>query len=265
MSESRPAGRPEVVVTSDLALVAETVGASLASCQLDVMTIPWPAGLNEPDEPLAKPVLLGVGPRAGQAVGLLINELDSWPRLRGAQRLIASLPLSWVVLTATPVGPMWGAMLEAGALVVLPSTVDLDAVYQVILSINRGDLQPASEREVLVDLWKDLRERLERTGERMHSLTPREHEVLTMLHAGHPVVRIAQLLEISPATVRSQVKAVRRKLQVKSQLGAVAALDDLLTLLPTALRELRQARDVGGSLNWGMSRTPVRALGSLPG
>ena len=51
-----------------------------------------------------------------------------------------------------------------------------------------------------------------------------------MLHAGDPVGRIAQLLEVSPATVRSQVKAVRRKLQVKTQLGAVAALDDLLEL-----------------------------------
>lgn len=60
--------------------------------------------------------------------------------------------------------------------------------------------------------------------ERLATLTPREREVLELLGAGRPVGQIAQTLGSSPATVRSQVRAVRRKLGVHSQLAAVAAL-----------------------------------------
>lgn len=60
--------------------------------------------------------------------------------------------------------------------------------------------------------------------ERLDSLTPREREVLELLGAGRPVRQIAQTLGSSPATVRSQVRSVRRKLGVHSQLAAVAAL-----------------------------------------
>ena len=81
--------------------------------------------------------------------------------------------------------------------------------------------------------------RREEIGRRVGSLTPREHEVLTLLHAGEPVAQIAQLLGVSPATVRTQVKAVLRKLQVNSQLGAVAALGDLLELEPMELTQLQ--------------------------
>ena len=88
------------------------------------------------------------------------------------------------------------------------------------------------EQEELVRLWAELLERREMVNRQIASLTPREREVLAMLHAGDRIARIAQLLGISPVTVRSQVKAVLRKLDVNSQLGAVAALDDLLALEP---------------------------------
>ena len=99
--------------------------------------------------------------------------------------------------------------------------------------LPRGTVQmEPDEQEELVRLWAELLERREMVNRQIASLTPREHEVLTMLHAGDRIARIAQLLGISPVTVRSQVKAVLRKLDVNSQLGAVAALDDLLALEP---------------------------------
>jgi DNA-binding CsgD family transcriptional regulator len=64
--------------------------------------------------------------------------------------------------------------------------------------------------------------------ERAGSLTPREREVLLLLYSGEPVSRIAALFDVSPATVRSQVKSVLRKLEVNSQLAAVAAVRALL-------------------------------------
>src|SRR5690348_5240380 len=106
------AGRPDVLVASELALVAEAVAAGLVGCDFVAAALPWPgdegAGAEEP------------APRPEQDVGLLINDVDSWPRLRSARSLIIKVPLPWVVLTAAPYGPMWGALLDAGARVVLP-------------------------------------------------------------------------------------------------------------------------------------------------
>ena len=61
-----------------------------------------------------------------------------------------------------------------------------------------------------------------RTGAAL--LTPREAQVLQLLHAGQPVRTIADSFAVAEATVRSQVKSLLRKLAVNSQLSAVAAL-----------------------------------------
>jgi len=216
MSGSGLAGRPGVVVASELSLVAQAIGAGLAGWDFEVTT------LQRTGDSVRLPC---------HDVGLLITDVDSWLRLRSARSLIARVPLPWVVLTAAPYGPMWGALLDAGARVVLPSSTGFKAVRKVLVGVARGSVETLpAERKLLLGLWTELLERRELICQRVQSLTPREHEVLTMLHAGDPVCRIAQLLEVSPATVRSQMKAVRRKLQVKTQLGAVAALDDLLEL-----------------------------------
>jgi DNA-binding NarL/FixJ family response regulator len=214
--------RPAVVVAAEHSLVAETVAAGLSGRGLAATTLRWStdprAGGDLPGSPSG-------------LVGLLITGLDSWTSLHATRRLIADEPLAWVVVTSASEGPMWGAALDAGARVVLPSSVRLAAVCRTLASASRGTVRPfAGRRALLIGSWSQLLARQEELCHRVGSLTPREHEVLTMLHAGDGISRIAQLLGISPVTVRSQVKGVLRKLEVKSQLGAVAALDDLLAL-----------------------------------
>jgi two-component system nitrate/nitrite response regulator NarL len=223
-----------VAVASEQALVAEAVRASLASRDFEASTLRWPGDQH------ARPRRTAV--RGGQDVGLLISDLDRWPRLRAATLLVTWIPLPWVVLTSAPYGPMWGAALEAGACLVLPSSTGIDEICEAVVQVANGRMAtPIAERDHLIGLWGDMLERRELVGQRVQSLTPREHEVLTMLYAGDPVARIAQLLEVSPATVRSQVKSVLRKLNVNSQLGAVAALGDLLELESMEPVELRAA------------------------
>jgi two-component system nitrate/nitrite response regulator NarL len=223
-----------VAVASEQALVADAVRASLSSRDFQASTMRWP-GERQP----------GRRRSASEAadVGLLISDLDRWPRLSAASLLLSRVPLKWVVLTSAPRGPMWGAVLEAGARHVLPSSTGFDEVCEVVEAVARAGAGTLGvERERLICQWGELLERREVVGQRLQSLTPREHEVLTMLYAGDPVARIAQLLEVSPATVRSQVKAVLRKLQVNTQLGAVAALDDLLAWQPTEHAEPMELR-----------------------
>ena len=54
------------------------------------------------------------------------------------------------------------------------------------------------------------------------SLTPRQHEVLTMLTDGKPARRIAAELQLSEMTVRNHIRSILRELGCTSQLSAVA-------------------------------------------
>lgn len=216
---------PSVVVASELAMVAEAVSACFADRGFRATTMEWPTDDRKRGPHPAAPT--------SQQVGLLICDLGSWERLRAACLLLTHVPLPWVVLTQAPPGSKWGAALDAGACVVLPSSTNLETACTAVAGAACGTvMMDPHEHERLVGLWAELLERGEMVDRRVGSLTPREHEVLSMLHAGDTIARIAQLLGVSPVTVRSQVKAVLRKLDVNSQLGAVAALDELLALGP---------------------------------
>jgi len=58
--------------------------------------------------------------------------------------------------------------------------------------------------------------------ERLRSLTPREVEVLRLLAAGHASQDVANELSISVTTVRTHTQNILRKLEVHSQIEAVA-------------------------------------------
>jgi DNA-binding NarL/FixJ family response regulator len=58
-------------------------------------------------------------------------------------------------------------------------------------------------------------------------LTPREWEILELLHAGASTAEVAQRLGVSQVTVRRHVSTVLRKLQVPDRGAAFALLDKL--------------------------------------
>lgn len=210
-----PAAR--CAVACEHALVAEAVRAALAERALDAVVVPWPDTGR---------VGLPLHPPGEFQSGLLVASLDRWSRLRQVEALLAAVRTRWVVLTDVPRGAEWGVVAEGGAVAVLPSNSALDEVAAALAAAARGELGlDAADRNDLSVQWAELRARRADLAARLHTLTPRERQVLDMLYAGDSVTHIAHLLELSPATVRSQVKAVLRKLGVSSQLAAVAALN----------------------------------------
>ncbi|WGL51777.1 LuxR C-terminal-related transcriptional regulator [Nocardioides sp. BP30] len=213
--------RDEVVraaVAAEQSLIGDAVGTALDSRGFSTTPVHWPGG----GVPL---------PRSGEHfdVGLLVSDLDRWQRVRASGVLLRGLSIPWAVLTGAPSGPLWGAAYEHGATVVLPSTTALDEVVETLRSLARGESPvPARERTRLRAEWRHLRDDREQMRARARSLTPREREVLLLLYEGAPILEIATLLEISASTVRSQMKAIRRKLGVTSQLAAVAAYGSLI-------------------------------------
>jgi len=77
----------------------------------------------------------------------------------------------------------------------------------------------------LVDMVRRYQDIPDKSGIEMEShqevLTPREREVLKLLASGHSTYAIAELLSISPNTVRNHVQRILQKLQVHSRLEAV--------------------------------------------
>ncbi|MCW2797886.1 LuxR C-terminal-related transcriptional regulator [Nocardioides sp.] len=213
--------RPMVWVVSDQTLVAESVQAGLASrgfparvVTLDVSAAVLPPAPRSPEG----------ASQAEAPVVLLLEDLATPVELGRAQTLIRGSPGRWIVLTSVPPGALWGALLASGADVVTSSGTSLDDLEQLLDDLARGGggMDPRLRADVL-DRWERVSEEQERLLVRMRSLTPRERTVLRLLYAGDTVRSIAVLLDVSEATVRSQVKAVLRKLDVNSQLAAIAA------------------------------------------
>jgi DNA-binding NarL/FixJ family response regulator len=164
-------------------------------------------------------------------VGLLLSDLDRWSLIQTATLVVERIRVPWVALTTSPRGPFWGGLLAAGVEVVLPGDTGLEHISDLLLSVAQSQVAtPADERFELEAAWREMRARHGDVTERIGQLTPREREVLHLMYEGSSVARIAETFEVTPATVRSQVKAVLRKLDVNTQLAAVAAFDDALDL-----------------------------------
>jgi DNA-binding NarL/FixJ family response regulator len=221
---ARAWSRVQIALASDLSLIAEAVRAALASRRIDVTLLSWPA--MSKDDPVHRQLA-----RINPDVALLIYDVDTSIRMARAASLMREWHGPWVVLTGVAPGPSWGGLREAGATSVRPNVTGLDEIEQLVVLLSEGQAAPcADELDRYLDTWQVTQARLEGLQERLNRLTPRELQVLDLLRTGEPVRAIAARLELSEATVRSQVRAVLHKLGVRSQLAAVALLratDDL--------------------------------------
>jgi two-component system, NarL family, response regulator LiaR len=166
----------------------------------------------------------GIAEDGGQALrlarttqpGVVLIDLDL-PDMSGVQagkRILRQSP--WVRVLAITRGKGDPAVRRA-LLAGFDGHVDLDAVgSEVAASIRRSDERPgpvlphiAATEEQLEDDWVP-------SGH----LTDREQEVLRLLAVGLRNDRIAEILFLSPHTVRTHVQNIRTKLGVRSRLEA---------------------------------------------
>lgn len=120
--------------------------------------------------------------------------------------------------------------LRAGASGYLLKDMDPDRVPHALLGVLAGEA--ALPRTLLVRVMDEFRDRnrgrkrRRLVGYRGEELSEREWEVLEALHAGLDTAGIAQRLFVSPATVRSHVGAILRKLRVPDRAAAIRLLDE---------------------------------------
>ena len=202
-----------VLIVSDQPLVAESVSAALENFGFRCRTVPFRA-----------PRRINRAPERGYVdVGLLMSDFRRDSDFRFLRAALERNPMRWLLLSGTPRGPLWGAMLERGVAAILPSSTHGEQVVLALREVAEGnDLFAPGERAELMRLWRVQRAEHDQLLARTALLTPRERAVVELLYLGESVRAIADMFEVTEATVRSQVRSVLRKLDVTSQLAAVA-------------------------------------------
>jgi DNA-binding NarL/FixJ family response regulator len=115
--------------------------------------------------------------------------------------------------------------IAAGALGVVPKSAPLADLLAVVETAMAG--QPVltrDERTRWTEAARRHRRDESRDNDRLHRLSQREREVLECLADGERAATVARRHVVALATVRSHIQSILMKLEVNSQLEAVALL-----------------------------------------
>ena len=132
-----------------------------------------------------------------------------------------------VVLSATDDEARIGKALAAGALACVPKTAALPVLTTTVRRAMQGvNVMHPGRRHYLIDRYREQQAQARAMERRLSSLTERERRVLDRLARGQRAQAIATDCHVALATIRTQIRAVLHKLEVTSQLEAVAVLHD---------------------------------------
>ena len=149
-----------------------------------------------------------------------------------AWEISARLPETKIVmLTVSRTDDDLFAALRAGASGYLLKDIERTRLPDVLRDVVAGEATLSRElvRRV-IDQFRDSapkrRTPVLRIGTGDEHLTSREWEVLELMRQGHSTAEIAEVLYVSPTTVRTHVAAVLRKLRVPNREAAVALMSE---------------------------------------
>jgi NarL family two-component system response regulator LiaR len=140
-----------------------------------------------------------------------------------------------VVLTGGGEHELGLLALRSGAAGFLSKEADIDALPRALQGVRRGEA--AISREMtrrLIERYRVTTDGTTALRPINSPLTAREWEVIDLLKPGHTTDQVADMLVLSPETVRSHVKNIMRKLGVHSRVDAVAAAERLRIATPDA-------------------------------
>ncbi|GAA1815087.1 response regulator transcription factor [Agromyces neolithicus] len=160
--------------------------------------------------------------------GSVVLDIDLGRGFEDAGRLITPILVAagWrvIILTGNRDRETLGACLAAGAAGWVGKDHPLDEIVALIRRAVAGDeIVSYDERVRALALFREGAA----GASRLALLSPREREVLDKIFEGLSAQEIAAEFIVSVHTVRTQIKSVLRKLQVPSQLSAVALVRHL--------------------------------------
>jgi DNA-binding NarL/FixJ family response regulator len=182
-----------VLIIDDHAIVATSLVLALREQGLDARRCPVGSAREVLDEARRHPA------------GLALVDLDLGDQLEGAALVAPLRAAGWrvLVLTGTTDRSKITAAVEGGALGWVSKAAPFPELVDAVVAATGGGAALPGAR--LLD-----------------RLSVRERAVLDRLAAGQRAARIAEEFVVSLATVRSQIRSILTKLEVGSQLEAVA-------------------------------------------
>ena len=207
------AEQARLLLVDDHRLLVETLQMSLAAAGFNVSVAPC----GSFDEVLAEADV--VRPT------LVVLDLDLQGAGYGYDLIgpLRELGVEIVVLTGTTDRTELARCLEAGALGVASKANGFADVVDQVRRAALGEMvTPITERtQLLTDLSAHRRATKKRLAP-FEALSARERDVLRMITDGLQAAAIAQESYVSLATVRTQIRSILMKLEVTSQVAAVA-------------------------------------------
>jgi DNA-binding NarL/FixJ family response regulator len=213
-----PGGGTPVVVVDDHELVATSLVLGLRSEGIEATRI-RPAG--------GQRILAEA---AELAPGLVLLDLDlgrdaNGNRIDGVELVGPLLAAGWqvLVLSGSADPARVGSALDAGALAWVPKNAPFPTLLAAVREAVAGrPVMSDDRRRRFIDLYHRRQAERRELTEKLGRLTRREREVLAELARGRRAQAVADHFVVSLATVRTQIRAVLTKLEVSSQLEAVA-------------------------------------------
>lgn len=213
LASSNCAAPATVLIVEDHELLAQSLSLALAAEGMTVEIAPphsdgvLQSARSRPPSVVLLDLDLGAGRDPGEA---LLPPLVAL----GAAVLIVSAATDELRL---------GTVLELGAKAVISKSRPFSELVGVVLAAARGDvvMRENDRQELLAAARRRRAADTERLAPFLR-LTPRESEVLSLLMKGDNAESIAAHFFVSDATVRTQIRGVLTKLEVGSQLAAVA-------------------------------------------
>lgn len=221
-----PAGRRyPVLIVDDHELFSTTLCMALRGEGFDASTL----SVGDVQEFLDRP------PDAADRGGLVVLDLDLSRNAEG--RYVSGADLverlqarRWraLVVTGSADQPGIATAIAAGALGYVPKSCSFAVLLQTVITAAQGSpVMSAVERHEWNERHRRYQAQERELSRRLSRLTPREREVLELLSAGMRAAAIAEHFVVTMPTVRTQIRSILSKLEVGSQLEAVAMLRQL--------------------------------------
>jgi len=213
----RSAGTP-VVVVDDHELVATSLVLGLKNEGIEASRI----------RPAAERGILAEIARLPG--GLVLLDLDlgrdaEGNRIDGVELVGPLVRSGWqiLVLSGSADPARIGSALDAGALAWVPKNAPFPTLLAAVREAVAGrPVMSEDRRRRFIDVSRRRTAERRDLSEKLGRLTQREREVLAELARGKRAQAVADHFVVSLATVRTQIRAVLTKLEVGSQLEAVA-------------------------------------------
>jgi DNA-binding NarL/FixJ family response regulator len=196
-----------VVIVEDHAMVAEGLAAAL-DARPDISVVGVARSLEEG---------LAAVDNAEPHIVLLDYRLPDGDGAAGTLEITERSPqTSVIVITAERMQDVAAAVVESGGSGLLPKDQTVDKVAAAIRTVHGGGT--VFSPEILATAVR----RLQSPSDAPYGLTPRELEVLELLHEGASTRQMAERLSLSPHTVRNHIRHITAKLDVSSRVEALA-------------------------------------------